>query len=157
MVGRIAQDGLPRLRRGSGASDGSSRDNKNRGKSGCRQIDEIVEPRRRVPECLIARRAVADHAVSGIDGLVDRAAGQSKSGEPKGGRHDAVGKILRQTLDCRACNPRFIQDPRVPSDDVRHRFSRSGETFLLERVCDATYVIIETALGNQAAGQNCES
>ena len=38
-----------------------------------RQVDEIVEPRRRPAEGVVARRAMADHAVGGVDRLVERA------------------------------------------------------------------------------------
>ena len=75
------------------------------------QVDEIVEPRSRPAESLVARRAMADHAVGGVDRLVDGGAGKPCEQHPEDGRNDAIGKIFRQAFDRCPCNARLVERP----------------------------------------------
>ena len=69
---------LARPRRPKRPAQGRRGDREERGKPRGRQVDEIVEPRRRPAEVGVAGRAVADHAVGGIDGLVECGARQTR-------------------------------------------------------------------------------
>ena len=69
------------------------------GEAARRQVDQIVEARRRPAEIFVARGAVADHGVGGVDRLVGEEARQAEQQEPEGRRDDAVGEILRRRLD----------------------------------------------------------
>ena len=68
----------------------------------------------------MARAAVADHAVCGVDGLVGRRRRQAADRQPQGRRHDAVGEILGQALDRR----RATRLPRRAARDRARRSSR---------------------------------
>ena len=70
-----------------------------------RQVQQIVEPRRRPAECPIARRFVPDHAVERVRHLVGEEPGQPEQQIPEGRRHDAVAEILGQAFDRGARDP----------------------------------------------------
>src|SRR5208337_5436307 len=73
-----------------------------RGEAGGRQIDDVVEPRRRPAEGGVALVLVADHTVGGVDRLIERPAGQPAERGPEDGRDDAVGEVLGEAFDRRA-------------------------------------------------------
>ena len=84
------------------------------------EIEQIVEPRRRPAEGLMARRAMADHAVGGVDHLVGEQAGQAEEQGPEQRRHHAVGEILGQRFERR----RGRRRPRPGSPDRGRRCGR---------------------------------
>ena len=53
--------------------------------------------------------AMSDHAVGGVDRLVECGAREPADGHPENRRHDGVGKILRQAFDRRARDARGIE------------------------------------------------
>jgi hypothetical protein len=63
------------------------------------QVQQIVEAGRGPAEMPVALGSVADHAVGGIDRLVDDDARQAEQRKPQGRRHHGVGGVLGQTLD----------------------------------------------------------
>ena len=98
-----------------------------------RQVDEIVEPRGGPAEGLVARRAMADHAVGGVDRLVDGGAGQARERHPEHRRHDAVGEILGQALDRGARHAGLVERLGIAADDLRYRRAAGGEAVAFER------------------------
>ena len=101
----------------------------------------------------MAWRAVADHAVGGIDRLVECGAREAGDGEPQDRRDDAVGEIFRQALDGGAGDARCIERGRVASDDVRYRDARGADVSLGERDGDVGHVPMQAALRDQCAGK----
>ena len=71
------------------------------------------------PNASVARRAVADHAVGGVDRLVGGDARQSEHAAPDRRRHHRVGEILRQALHRRAHHASLIEALRIAADNVR--------------------------------------
>ena len=63
--------------------DGSGADEQQRTQARGRQVDQIVEPCRRPSEGKETVVLVADHAVSGINSLVERAAGKAADHHPQ--------------------------------------------------------------------------
>ena len=84
-----------------------------------RQVDQIVEARRRPAERAVARAAVADHAVGGVDGLVGGRRRQAADRQPEGRRDDAVGKILGEAFDRRARHAGLVEPLGIAPDDHR--------------------------------------
>ncbi len=118
-----------------------------------RQIDEIVEPRRRPAERLVTRRAVADHAVGGVDCFVECGAGEPGNGHPQDRRDDAVGEILREAFDRRAGDAGFVERVGIAADDVRYCGAAGGDAVRLERGGDVGDVPVQAALRDQGAGE----
>ena len=92
------------------------------------------------------RRPVADHAVGGVDRLVDRGTRQAGHGEPEGRRDDAVGKILRQALDGGARHARFVEVFRVAPDDHGDSLAAAFQPVPLQRVGDGFNMAGQAAL-----------
>ena len=116
------------------------------------QIDEIVEPRRRPAECGVTLVLMADHAVGGVDRLVDRAADEAARRGPQDRRDDPIGEILGQALDRRAGHARLVQHLRIAPDDVRDRAASLVETSV-EPLGDRAHVSCKAALRRQARGE----
>ena len=123
-----------------------------RGQPRRRQVDQIVESCGGKPEVAVTRRAMADHAVGGVDRLVGRAAGQAADRQPEHRRDDSVGEILREAFDRRPRDAGLVERVGIAPDDLRHRLAAAGEAFLFERRRDALDMVVEAALGNQRAG-----
>ena len=121
-----------------------------------RQVHEVVEPGRGPAERLVARGAMADHAVGGVDRLVERAARQPADADPEGRRDDPVGEVLRQALDGGAADPGLVQGLRVAPDDHRHRVPSTGQPFGAKPGRDAGDVLVQAALGRQAGAEEGE-
>ena len=64
---------------------------------------------------------MADHAVGGVDRLVECGAGEPGNGQPEHRRDDAVGEILRKAFDRRARDAGLVERRGIASDDVRYR------------------------------------
>ena len=69
----------------------------------------------------MARRLVGDHAVGGIDGLIDQDSGQAEHQRPERRRHDAIGEVLGERFQGSAADARFVQTLRIATDNLRHR------------------------------------
>ena len=115
----VAHDRPPGAGRGGVLAQRRGRDDQQRGQARGRQIDQVVEPRRRIAEVAVTRRAMADHAVGGVDRLVGDAAGKPANRQPENRRHDAVGEVLRQALDRRARDAGLIERLGIAADDLR--------------------------------------
>ena len=70
-------------------------------------------------------RAMADHGIQCVDGLVADNAGQAEQRAPEHRRHDAVGRVLREALDGRTRNAGFIERGGIATDDPRDRRTRA--------------------------------
>ena len=106
------------------------------------------------PNACVARRAVADHAVGGVDRLVERGARQAGEGHPEGRRDDAVGEILRQALDRRARDAGLVERVRVAPDDLRHRArGRRRGRRASSAIGDGGDMVVQAALREQRAGK----
>ena len=117
-----------------------------------RQVDQIVESCGGKPEVAVTRRAMADHAVGGVDRLVGRATGQAADRQPEHRRDDSVGEILREAFDRRPRDAGLVERVGIAPDDLRHRLAAAGGAFLFERRRDALDMVVEATLGNQRAG-----
>ena len=129
------------------------RDEKKRRKARGRQVDQIVEPRRRPAEGRVARCAVADHTVGGVDRLVECGAREPANDHPKNRRDDRVGEILRQALDGGAGDTGGIEAGGVAADDVRDRRAAGGDAALFERARDIGDMPVQAPLGDKCAGE----
>ena len=109
-----------------------------------------AQPKARSPLVL-----VADHAVGGVDRLVERAADEAAERGPQDRRDDAVGEILRQALDRRARDARPVQHIRIAADDLRDRAAPLIEA-RIEAVGDRLHMQAKAALRRQARGENGE-
>ena len=130
-----------------------------------RQVDEIVEPRRRPAEGLVARRAVADHRIGRVDRLVERRrpAGRrrrarrparrrrrknsrrgfrSRPGRRRLGRASAG---LRPTIIATACAPAF-QPALVEA-------VATARDMLVQAACDAIRLEASGATSREPNGQ----
>ncbi len=87
------------------------------------KIDEVVEIRRGEAKRGMMLRAVADHAVGGVDGLVASAPRQPAECQPKGWRDNTIGKILGEALDRGAGDACFVESCYVAADDFSCRHS----------------------------------
>ena len=125
-----------------------------RGGQACRQeIDGVVEPSRGGAECAIARRAVPDHTVEGVDHLVGDDSRQTEQYVPEHRRDDAVGKVFGAALDCAPGDAVLIESFRVAADDARNRSAALCEPALVERAGDRTHVSVKAALGEKTHHQ----
>ena len=120
----------------------------------CRQVDQIVEPRRGPAEGLIARRAMADHAVGGVDCLVECRSRETGDGHPQHRRDDSVGKILGEAFDRRAGDAGGIQRAGIAADDLRDCGAAADDAALFQRVGDIGDVPVQAALRDQGAGDD---
>ena len=117
----------------------------------CRQIDQIVELGRRPAKIFVTLGVVADHAVGGIDGLVERAAGKAGNRHPQHRRDHAVGKVLGQAFDGRARHAGLIQGCGVAADNMGDREAARRDAALLKGAGDVRHVPVQAALGDQRA------
>ena len=98
---------------------------------------------------------MSNHAVGGVDRLIERAADETAERGPQDRGDDAVGEILRQALDRRARDARLVQHIRVAADDVRDRDAPLIETGV-ESFGHRAHVDREAALRRQARGEKGE-
>ena len=126
----VTHDRPPGLGRCDPAGQRGGGDDEQRGEPRRRQVDEIVEARGGEAEGFVARRAVTDHAVGGVDRLVGGAAGEPGERHPKRRGDDAVGKILGQAFDGRTRDAGLIQRLGIAPDDLRNRRAAGGEAIL---------------------------
>src|SRR3984885_5043226 len=148
---RIAPYGARRVSGRSPWGEEGAQNEPQRGETRRRQIDEVVGPRRGPTERFVSFVPMADHAVGGINRLIQRATGKTAERDPKDRSDDAVGKILRQALNRRARGARFVQDVRTTTDDLGDRAAPLIET-RLESFGHRFDVACEAALRRQARG-----
>ena len=89
---------------------------------------------------------MADHAVGGIDRLVDRRPRQPRHDEPEERRDDAVGEVLGEALDGGARDAGLVERVGIAADDLGHGLAAGGEPLLLQRGRDGADVHIEAPL-----------
>ena len=95
---------------------------------------------------------MADHAVGGIDGFIERGAGKTGNGEPQHRRHNRIGEILRQAFNRGAGDAGLIERLGIAADNVRYCGAAQGEVAGLERGGDIGDVPVQAALREQSAG-----
>ena len=121
VLARVAQHGAQRAG-GRGAGDERRRARDQKAADPRRNpVRGVVEARRRQAEGAVARRAVADHAVHGVDRLVGEHAGKAQQQIPEDRRDHAVGVALRAALDRGPGDAVFVERLHVAADDVADR------------------------------------
>ena len=95
-----------------------------------------------------------DHAVGGIDRLVQRGARKSRHHKPKNRRNDAIGEILRQAFDCCARNPGTIELSSIAADNVRYCLAAGVEILPFKRGGDIGDIPVQAALRDQRAREH---
>ncbi len=98
---------------------------------------------------MVARAAVADHGVGGIDGLVGDQARQSEQRQPEYRRHHAVGEILGAGFDGRAAHTGLVKLIRIPADDHGNGAAGFGEPAIGECRAYLRDVLIKASLRDQ--------
>ena len=96
---------------------------------------------------------MANHAVGGVDRLVECGAGEPADGHPEHRRDNGVRKIFGETFDGGAGDACGIERGRVTSDDPRHRDAAGRNAVALERYRNLGHVPVQTSLRDQRAGQ----
>ena len=119
------------------------------GQPGWDQVDEIVEPRGRPAEGAISGRAVADHAVHGIDGLVDEHSRKPEQNVPERRRHHRVGEVLGARLDRRAGDAMLVELPDIAADDVGDLSPAGLDAAVAQRLANPMDVPEQAALRQQ--------
>jgi len=99
-------------------------------------------------------RAVPNHAVGGVDCLVDRRARQPGDQHPEGGRHHPVGEILGEAFDRRPRNARLVKLRGVAAHNMRYCGAGSFEPVLFQGCRDSLYMGVQASLSEQRAGQD---
>ena len=147
MPARIAPHNAP----GVGAVAGGQRE-KRPGKP-CRQpVRHVIQARGALAESLVTRRAVADHRVEGVHRLVSGDAGQTQQQAPEQRRDDSVRGVLGEAFEGRASDAGLIQPLGIAADDVRDGLARRGHGAAAERRGHGGHMLVETARGQQAGG-----
>src|SRR3984957_3328077 len=95
---------------------------------------------------------MADHAISGVDRLIKRAADEAAESSPQDPSDDAVGEILRQALDRRARDASLVQRVGIAPDDLPDCSTALLEAGV-ESIGDCAYMGGEAALRRQACGK----
>ena len=104
------------------------------------------------PNALCRSSLMPDHAVGGVDRLVERAADEAAKRRPQDRRDDAVGEILRQAFDRRACDAGLVQHVRIAADDLRDRATALVE-IRIESIRDRAHMGGEAALRRETRGE----
>ncbi len=118
-----------------------------------REIEEIVELRRRPAKGGVTRGQMTDHRVGGVDGLVGRHPWKPEQGAVKARRGHAVGEIFGEALDRRPRHPRIIERIRVAAHDLGNRRAASLQSLHLKRIGHGRNMLIEAPLRDQGARQ----
>ena len=91
MTARIAKDGFCGAAARCSRGHGPGRNEPQRREPGSRKIDEVIETCGGPPESKMAAAPMADHAVGGIDRLIERSTGEPGNEQPKDWSDDAIG------------------------------------------------------------------
>ena len=123
------------------------------GKARGNEIEQIVQPGRGPAEGEMARRAVADHAVRRVHGLVGDDAGETQEQGPEERRRHAVGEILGQGFERCAADAGLVQAFRIAADDARHGAAPAGEPLLAQAAGDGSDMPVEAVLRQEGRDQ----
>ena len=128
-VARPSRGGRSILAHGGGGDDQQRREPRG-GK-----IDEIVELRRRPAEIPVAFAAMADHAVGGVDRLVNCRTRKTRD-EPckKVGATTPSEKFSARLSIAARATPASSSSGRIAPDDLRHRHAARVDAALLQRI-----------------------
>ena len=99
---------------------------------------------------------MADHAVRGIDRLVNCRTRKTRDDHEDRRRHHAVREILGQALDRRARDASLVEFGRIAPDDLRHRHAARVDATLLQRIGHAGDMQQEASLCEQRAGEESD-
>ena len=102
----------------------------------------------------MARRAVPDHAVGGVDGFVGGNPRQPQDQEPENRRHHAVRRILGQAFDGGAGDSGAVERLRIAAHDARDGAPAAFEPVHFERRRHVADMGVKAAAGEQCAGGN---
>ena len=102
------------------------------GDAGRHQVGEVVDAGAGPAEAVVARTAVADHRVEGVDGPVADQPGDTERRAPEQGSDDGVGGVLRERFHHRTAHPTGVEAAWVATDQVRHLFARRREVATLQ-------------------------
>ena len=155
MLRGVAAEGLQGCAGVGALGEGGGEDDPEGGEAGGGEVDEVVEAGGGPAEALVAGGAVADHAVGGVDGLVEGDAGEAEEGAPEGGGGDAVGEVLGEAFDGGAGDVWRLEGFGVAADDFRDGVAGFGEADL-QCLGDGGDVVVEAALGEEGAGEKGE-
>ena len=151
MAGRVAAGGVEGAAPACAGQQGGGSGDPERGEARGREVHEVVEPGGGPAERAVALGLVPDHAVGGIDGLVERRARQAGYDEPEDGRDNAVGKVLGEAFDGRAADGVRLEGGRVATDDLGNRVAGPVERAGLKRIRHGADVVVQAALGDEGA------
>ena len=154
---RVAPSGAPGLARRSRRhrSDAAS-DQKQRASREAGRLTRSSSRADAQPKIHERVRAMADHAVGGVDRLIKRAAGETAERQPKGGRDDAIGKILGEAFDRGAGDAGLVERLGLAADD-RADGARPPQVRCLQRVGDGGDMLIEASLRGRLAARSASS
>ena len=120
-----------------GGAEGAARARARDGEGGAREegrrepgrdpARRVVRPRRRSSEPQVARVAVADHAVEGVERLVGEEPRQAEEHVPEERRDHPVREVLGERFDGCAGDAGAVEARRVAPDDVGDRRPPLGE------------------------------
>ena len=148
----VAPRALPGPARARSRREQRRSDEHERRKSCGQPVRRVVDACRSFAEILVARIAVPEHAVEGIDGFVHEYPRQAKQDEPEHRRHHAVGKIFRAGFDRRSRDPGLVERLAVAPDQVRN-----GTTCVLDADFQGTrhsdHAVVESPERYQSAGE----
>ena len=91
---------------------------------------------------------MADHAVHGVDGLVDEQAGRPEQDIKENGGDDPVAEVFGRRFDGGAGDAVLVELLRVAPDDVRHGLA-AGLQIVLKPPPHGAHMIIQPALRDQ--------
>ena len=115
--GGVATPGADGVARAS-ADQGRARGRDQRRDARGHHAGDVVGARRGPPEALVARRAVPDHGVEGVDRAVPEQSRHARERTPHQRRDDGVGGVLRDRLQRRAGEAVGVEGGRVPAAEM---------------------------------------
>ncbi len=102
----------------------------------------------------MARRAVPDHAVGGVDGFVGGEARQAQHEEPKDRGYNAIGGVLGEAFDGGAGHAGAVERLGIAAHDARDRPPAAFEAVHFERRRHVADMGMEAAACEQRACGN---
>ena len=128
-----------------------------RRQAGRQPVGDVVEARREPAEMHVARRAVADHAVEGVDRLVRGHARAGRTARPRAsGATTPSAKFSAVEFDRGAGDAVRVQARRVAADDVSATARRPSCESLLQTGGHRCDVLVQPARRDQGAHGQAE-
>ena len=152
MAGRVASHRSEGVAGGGAGQGESGKREQSAGQARGGEVDDIVETGGGPAKCLMARRAVADHAVGGVDRFVGGDTGQSQQRKPERGRDNAIGGVLGEAFDGGAANGGFVEAGGVAADDAGDASAAFRQPAIAQRGGDGGGMIVKAAAGKQRTG-----